>query len=307
MGPSILSRQRGETLWSFRLFPVGGFVRLAGMEEEREGEEVADEGRTFPAKTPFQRLVVLASGATVNLFLAFFLTAILLWGKGAVDLNSTKVGALMEGLPAQTLGLEVGDEILSINGETLENWNSLSTILQKEATKGPVDIEVQRGDSRFSIRASIPIDQAHGVPLLGIRPSIVAYPFHKALLRAFSYVWQLGVDILRGILSWIFGRADVTMTGPVGIAGMAGDALRQGFWSFLSFLAVINLHLGILNLIPFPALDGGRIVFVLGEMILGRKMSSRWENAIHFAGFVVLIGLILLVTWGDLWKLFKTP
>ncbi|QTX33719.1 site-2 protease family protein [Aminithiophilus ramosus] len=307
MGPSLFSRKKGETLWSFRLFPVGGFVRLAGMEEEREGEEIVDERRTFPLKTPFQRFIVLASGASVNLFLAFFLTALLLWGKGVADLDSTKIGSLMEGFPAQSLGLEAGDEILAINGETLKNWNTLSALLQKEAAKGPIDLDVRRGESQFSIHASIPVDAAHGVPLLGIRPPVILYPFHKALLRAFSYVWHLGVDIIRGIVSWIFGHTDVTMTGPVGIAGMAGEAVRQGFWSFLSFLAVINLHLGILNLIPFPALDGGRIVFVLGEMILGRKMSSKWENAIHLAGFVVLIGLILLVTWSDLWKLAKTP
>ena len=213
----------------------------------------------------------------------------------------------MDGFPAQSIGLEVGDEILAINGNILKDWNALSIFLQREAAKGPIDIDIRRDEQIFSIHALIPVDAIHGVPLLGIRPPVMLYPFHKALLRAFSYVWHLGVDIVRGIVSWIFGRTDVTMTGPVGIAGMAGEAVRQGFWSFLSFLAVINLHLGILNLIPFPALDGGRVVFVLGEMILGRKMSSRWENAIHLAGFVVLIGLILLVTWGDLWKLAKTP
>jgi len=306
MGPSLFSRRSRETLWSVRVFPVGGFVRLAGMGEEREGE-IVDLERTFSAKSPFQRLVVLASGATVNLALAILLTSLLLWGRGVVDLSSTRVGSIMEGYPAQKLGILAGDEILSVNEESLQGWSSLSSLLQKEALKGPVSIKIRRGEDIFYLYAELIIDSTYGTPLLGVRPQVINYPIHEAIFKAFTYVWQLGIDIIRGIISWIFGISDVTMTGPVGIAGMAGDAFRQGFWAFLSFLAVINLHLGILNLIPFPALDGGRIVFVTGEIILGKKISSKWESVIHMVGFFVLIGLILFVTWNDLVKIVIKP
>lgn len=306
MGPLLFSCRSGETLWSVRVFPVGGFVRLAGMGEEREGESV-DLERTFSAKSPFQRLVVLASGATVNLALAILLTSLLLWGRGVVDLSSTRIGSIMEGYPAQKLGILAGDEILSVNEESLQGWSSLSSLLQKEALKGPVSIKIQRGVEIFYLNVELAIDPTYGTPLLGVRPQVITYPIYKAVFKAFTYVWQLGIDIIRGIISWLFGISDVTMTGPVGIAGMAGDAFRQGFWAFLSFLAVINLHLGILNLIPFPALDGGRIVFVTGEIILGKKISSKWESIIHMVGFFVLIGLILFVTWNDLAKIIIRP
>lgn len=306
MGPQIWSRRKGETLWSLRAFPVGGFVRLAGMDEGGEGE-LTDPTRTFPVKSPFQRFVVLASGATVNLVLAVLLTVVLLWGKGVVDMASTTIGSVMRGYPAEELGLVPGDQIISVNGEVLAGWNSLSATLQKEALKGALRLEIDREGRRFYLNTTLPVDPTQGIPLLGVRPQVIAYPLHKALLKAFGYVWLLAAEIIRGLVLWIFGKTDVTMTGPVGIAGMAGDAVRQGFWAFISFLAVINLHLGILNLIPFPALDGGRIIFVFLEMVIGKKISTKWENAIHLVGFFVLIGLILFVTWTDLAGLLGKP
>jgi regulator of sigma E protease len=213
----------------------------------------------------------------------------------------------MRGYPAEELGLVPGDQIISVNGEVLAGWNSLSATLQKEALKGALRLEIDREGRRFYLNTTLPVDPTQGIPLLGVRPQVIAYPLHKALLKAFGYVWLLAAEIIRGLVLWIFGKTDVTMTGPVGIAGMAGDAVRQGFWAFISFLAVINLHLGILNLIPFPALDGGRIIFVFLEMVIGKKISTKWENAIHLVGFFVLIGLILFVTWTDLAGLLGKP
>jgi regulator of sigma E protease len=99
------------------------------------------------------------------------------------------------------------------------------------------------------------------------------------------------------------GRLQADVAGPVGIAVMAGDAARQGFWMFITFLAVINLNLGLLNLLPLPALDGGRIVFIFCEIISGRKFPEKWENRIHIVGFALLIALIAFVTWKDIAKL----
>ena len=303
MGPALWEKRSGETVWAIRALPIGGFVRLAGMEEEKEGE-IVDPERTFPAKKPVQRLLVLSGGALVNILLAVLISALLLWQHGILDMGSTRIGVLMEGLTAVKIGLEAGDQILAVSGEKVHDWSSMSSAIRSLDPDTPVTLQVQRGDEAFSIETTIPIDPEYGVPLLGIRPAVVTYPLHIALVKAFGYSFRMGTDILRGLFEWLFRRRQVDLTGPVGIAGMAGEAARQGWWSFLSFLAVINLHLGILNLFPFPALDGGRIIFVLAEMVTRRKLPEKWESYIHLAGFVVLIALILFITWQDLVKIF---
>ena len=111
--------------------------------------------------------------------------------------------------------------------------------------------------------------------------------------------------MIRGIVRWALHTQDVEVSGPIGIATMAGQAARQGIWAFLSFLALINLNLGLINLFPFPALDGGRLVFILGEMITRKRLPERIENYIHFAGFVLLITLILFITWKDISRIFS--
>lgn len=303
MGPTILQKRRGETIWSLRAFPIGGFVRLAGMDEERDGE-VIDSDRTFPSKKPSQRLLVLSGGALVNILLAIILTALLLWQQGVVDLGSTRIGGLMPGLTAQKIGLELGDEIVTIQGHEVNNWSEMSRSIRALDPQVPATFQIRRDGNVFPLTAIIPVDPEYGVPLLGIRPAVVRYSLPTALVRAFGYSFRMGSDILRGIVGWMFQREKVDLTGPVGIAGLAGQAVRDGWWAFISFLAVINLHLGILNLFPFPALDGGRIIFVLSEMITRRKLPEKWENYIHLAGFVVLISLILFITWKDLVKIF---
>jgi regulator of sigma E protease len=110
--------------------------------------------------------------------------------------------------------------------------------------------------------------------------------------------------MIRGIARWITGAEKVDVTGPVGIASMAGEAARKGIWTFLSFLALINLNLGLINILPFPALDGGRLLFTAGEMILRRRLPSKLENYIHMTGFILLIMLILYITWQDVLRLF---
>ncbi len=303
MGPAVWKKDCGETTWSVRAFPIGGFVRLAGMDEEKEGEKV-DPARTFPVKTPAQRLLVLSGGALVNILLAVLLTALMLWQHGVVDMDSTRIGGLMKGLTAERMGIEPGDEIISVDGETVKTWNELSRSIRALAPDRQITFRIRREGRVFPIKTSVPVNPEYGVPLLGIRPAIVKYPLYQASFNAFGYSFRMGGDILRGIFEWIFQRRQVDLTGPVGIAGMAGQAARQGWWAFISFLAIINLHLGILNLLPFPALDGGRIIFVLAEMITRRKLPEKWESYIHLAGFLVLIALILLITWKDLVKIF---
>lgn len=302
MGPALFSMKRGKTRWSVRLFPVGGFVRLAGMGEEQEGESCSEE-ESFSEKRPWARCVILASGAGLNILLAVVLTAALLMGHGVLDMESTVVGGVMPGYPAATWGVVSGDRILAVNGQPVTHWEEMARRIREEGDRGPVTLEVEHQGAKKVFSGALSRDVQRGTPLFGVRPRWITYGFGDAGWHSFSYTWQMSREILSGMLSWIFARRDIDVTGPVGIASLAGEAARQGAWSFLSFLAVINLHLGLLNLFPFPALDGGRLFFVFGEMVTGRRFPERWEQYIHLGGFAVLIALIVMITWQDLLKL----
>ena len=149
----------------------------------------------------------------------------------------------------------------------------------------------------------MPVDKEAGGRLLGVQPSHEKYPVVKALGTAFTYSWKMSVEILSGLWMALTGQIKADVTGPVGIATMAGDAFREGFWTFIAFLGVINLNLGLLNLLPFPALDGGRIIFILVELVTRRKVPERVETMIHYAGFIILLALIFLVTGKDIYRL----
>ncbi|MDI9369708.1 MAG: RIP metalloprotease RseP [Synergistota bacterium] len=302
MGPLLAQRAGRNTTWSLRALPVGGFVRLAGMGEERDGEEVA-EGKGFYDKAPWKRFLVLFNGSLFNILLAMLLTATFLYGHGVLDLTTTTVGEIIEGYPAQSAGVLPGDRLLAIAGQDVSSWREMSEGIRAAAAKGPVDIALERDGERIAMSVTIPPDE-QGITLLGIRPALKRYPAGEALTSALSYTVEMTVEMLRSIIRFIIGAEKVDVAGPVGIASMAGEAARKGLWTFVTFLALINLNLGLLNLFPFPALDGGRLVFTVGEMILRRRVPEKLENFIHMSGFVLLIMLIIYVTWQDIVNVF---
>lgn len=302
MGPALWQKERKGMLWSIRVVPVGGFVRLAGMGEEKEGENVRP-GASFLEKGPWRRFAVLVSGSLANILLALLLTAVLLWGHGVTDMNSTRIGDVLPGYPAEEAGMGTGDQIVSVDGTAVTTWAEMSREIRSKTGEEPVEMRVRRGEEVFAVSVMIPVDPELGYPLFGIQPARVTYGPVGAALNSASYIWNFSIQIIRGIYTWIAGRADIEITGPVGIASMAGEAARSGFWTFVSFLAMINLHLGILNLFPFPALDGGRLILVVFEILFRKRLPEKWEQYIHLVGFALLIALLLAVTWKDIIRL----
>ncbi len=307
MGPRIWKHQGVLTEWSLRIFPIGGFVRLAGMEgKDPEIEEPYQEGRGFCDKPAWQRFFILLNGAAVNILLAIILTVFLLMGHGVLDLSTPRIGGLIEGYPAQEAGIREGDRILSVGDVTVSTWEEMAREFRSQGTEEPVEVRIDRGGEILTVTVHLKKDAETGYPLFGVRPGWVRYSFGAALGNSVQYIGQMTKGILGGILALFYDEAARdSVTGPVGIASMAGEAARRGLWSFLSFLAVINLHLGILNLLPFPALDGGRLVFVIGEMLFRRKIPLKYEHYIHLTGFALLLALIFLVTWKDLLRIFS--
>ena len=304
MGPRLFSHRSKKTgtIWSIRAFPIGGFVRLEGMEDDPLPEDTPDPTRAFPIRKAWERFIIIAGGAAMNIVLAWVLTMLLLAGHGVLDLKSPVVGQLIEGFPAQSMGAQPGDRVVSINGTPIHEWGEIRATLQKVDTDA-VTIVIDRDGQQMELSGTVPYSEGREARLWGVQPARVQYPIYKAATSALSYCWQMSVEIMRGLWQMITGTLQSEIAGPVGIAVMAGDAARQGFWTFISFLAVINLNLGLLNLMPLPALDGGRLVFLLGEMLTGRKFPEKWENRIHIAGFAMLMMLIAFVTWKDIVRL----
>ena len=269
MGPALLQhRDKSGMLWSWRALPVGGFCRLAGMNEEDDGESVI-AGRGFNEQSAWKRFLILLNGSAFNVLLAVLLMAVYLCGHGVLDMDSTRIGEIMPGFPSEVAGIQVGDVIQSVNGESVSRWREMSEKIRVEAGKNEsVTVGIKRGDETLTLTVSIPNNEEYGRPMLGISPSYVRYGVFSAFRNSASYTYRMTVMMLRGLAELVMGYQEADVTGPVGIASMSGQALRSGLWGFITFIAIIALNLGILNLFPIPALDGGRILFVLLEMIL---------------------------------------
>jgi regulator of sigma E protease len=272
------------------------------------GEEVENEmvvpGMGFNEQRGWKRFFILLNGSLGNVVLALILTALFLYGHGVLNMNDTKIGTLMEDFPAQKAGFQTGDRILEVNGKSVSEWREMSNNLREAAREGDVTFTVERGDQVIQIRVSIPFNEEYGYPMLGVTPALERYTALGAMENATGYIWDMTRLMLQGIRDWILQKQEVDVTGPIGIASMSGKAMREGSWSFITFLALISLNLGLLNLFPFPALDGGRIVFVLLEMLFRRRLPEKVENWIHLTGFVLLISLMIFVTWQDIYRLF---
>ena len=307
MGPAILQRRdKKGMLWSWRLFPVGGFCRLAGMNEDEEDEEVI-EGMGFNEQPAWKRFLILLNGSVFNIALAVLLMTTFLWGHGVLDMDSTKIGEIMPGFPSEVAGLRVGDEILKINGENVVKWREASERIRTESNKNEnLTLEIRRGEEILTVNAKVTMSEEYGRRMLGISPSYTRYGLYKAFRSSLTYTYRMTGMMFRGLAELILRRQEADVTGPVGIASMSGQAMRSGFWDFLTFIAIIALNLGVMNLFPIPALDGGRLLFVALEMLVRRRLPEKVENWIHAAGFVLLISLMILVTFKDVYNLFFT-
>ncbi|MDO4987654.1 MAG: RIP metalloprotease RseP [Synergistes sp.] len=309
MGPLIWKHQKGETQYSLRAFPVGGFVKLEGedAEDEEDTERVpVDPARSLENKKPWEKLLIISAGALVNIFLAWLLTALFLVGRGVYDMERPKVGAVMPNTPAAECGLRSGDLIKSIDGVSLKDWADIRKKINAENKKGDLYvIETERDGTILKFTVKIPVNEESKSRLLGVQPARVTYPLHTALGRSLKFSWNMSVEILRSMYRMLSGQMKADVTGPVGIAVMAGDAVRDGFWTFISFLGMINLNLGLLNLLPFPALDGGRILFIAVEMVTRKKVPQKIESSVHYFGLIVLLGLIALITGYDIIRFLR--
>jgi len=325
--PKLISwKPKGsETTYSINLIPFGGFVKIFGEDPDAESISGPDSERSFVNKPKSVQALVLAAGVIFNIIFAWILISFGFWyglpttisddnREYATNINLTITTVLPES-PAEEVGLRSGDAILNLSNpfEILEKPTDeevQSFILKSDSQE--FEIEYKRGEeiSKTKLTAEEGIvDDGLAVGIAMNEVGTVKFPLLKSIqegtLTTISLLSVITVGITNFIVDAFSGGADLSqVSGPVGIIGLVGDASDLGIIYLLSFTALISLHLAILNLIPFPALDGGRILFVIIEAIIRKPINPKIQNWLNGIGFALLILLMLIVTYNDILKLF---
>lgn len=303
MGPLALSRKRGETQYSVRWLPLGGYVKLEG-----EGEE-SDDPHAFSNISPVKRIAILAAGAAMNVLLGFLCFVIILSHYGQVE--STVVQSTPEGSPAMECGILPGDKILKLDNTPVKMRADIDLYMLGAGDN--VDVTVERDGQKYTFALS-PYDTGSR-KILGIIPKTEQLNV-LGVLRYSYYDTRYVVKAVFYSLKMLFtGEAGVRdLSGPVGIVKVvdekAAEAQEQGaaksdFWlALLNLFAMISVNLGVFNLLPFPALDGGSIIFAFAELVSRRKLKPEIIGYINFAGLVIILGLGVVVMGSDVLHIF---
>lgn len=308
MGPKIFGKKfKSETEYCLRLIPLGGFVSMAG--EEIEVDKKIPKEKRMQSKTWLQRFLTIFAGPLFNFILAFILLFLIGLCYGAPS-TSTQVGQVEKNSAAYNAGLEVGDKILSIDGKKVHNWDQLIMKLQLINSDKSVKFEVENNNGTIEIINIKPTKKEVDGQMtyyfgVGMNPE-KSYGFISSVKYATSKLGSLTQSMVSVIGGLFTGKVSLgNISGPVGIYSIVGDSAKAGFASVLYLIAFLSINVGFINLIPFPAFDGGRILFLIIEKIKGGPVDTKIENMMHSIGFFLLIGLMILITFNDILKLFR--
>lgn len=303
-GPKLIGVPRGETLYNLRLFPLGGFVRMAGMDPNEEMDE-EDQERGFNRKTVGQRIAVIFAGPFMNFFLAALLFAVIFAVQGEpVASGGTGIGALNPGYPAEIAGLAAGDKIVAVDGKPVDQWNDLVTLINEKPGQN-ISVVVLRDGSELQFELTT-VKAEDGRGLIGIYPAeeYVQVGLLKSISLGLEWTGRFTVAIMEFISQMIFGQAPADLGGPVRVVSEIGKAAQLGFITLLQLSAILSVNLGLFNLFPIPALDGSRILFLFWEKIRRRPVDPVKENFIHLLGFGLLLLLMVIITYNDILQVF---
>lgn len=295
MGPKLFSFKKGETQYSLRLLPIGGYCKMPG----EDGESEHPNG--FDKKSVPRRMLVVAGGAIFNFIFAIiiFVIAYMILGAPA---TSPIIGEVTVDGPAAQVGIQPGDTITSINGAEVTTWNDAVALIQPAAGQA-TDLTVSRDGEELSFNVT-PIASEGGTGIIGIVRGTEHLNIFEAIGMGFKQTYDLTKLIIVTLFQMITGQTAVELAGPVGVGQMVGQVADYGFFNFLIFVAAISVNLGVVNLLPLPALDGSRLIFLAIEGLRGRPVSSQVEGTIHFVGFMLLMVLMVVITFFDVNRLF---
>lgn len=309
MGPKIFGWKKGETDYSIRAIPIGGFCALAG----EDGEETDDKGKKIPknrklfAKPIWQRFLILFFGAGNNFILAFvFLLFVGLVGGSPV--MDPVISGVTEDYPMSLAGIEAGDKILEVNGHKTKTIDDVQLYITLNEVGSSIDLKIENKDGKvtdYTIEPKKVEEDGNTGYYYGVEFKTT---YEKGLFAAIEYSFVKMGAILRQmvvVLGNLFtgGLSVNSLSGPVGIYSVVGEAKSYGFLTLMQLTALLSVNVGFLNLIPFPAFDGGRIFLLLIEKIKGKPIKAETENLINMIGFILIIILAIYITGNDIFKL----
>lgn len=290
MGPKIFKHVKNETTYSIGAFPIGGYVKMEGEDEESDLEN------SFGSKSPLVRLMIISAGPIMNFLLAMIIFFILFM---YIGMPTTVINETMPGFPAESSGLMKGDRIVSVNGNPVDEWSEIvEGVMEKPDL---VQLVIERDQEEISVDIEPVVDGERS--MIGIVPVLERNIFYSIGMSA-DRIWYISTNIFSFLSDLVGGRQlEGEIVGPIGIISMVNEASKYSFISVLSLAAIISINLGIVNLLPFPALDGGRLVFILLEMIKGSPIDKKKEGLVHFIGFIALMALMAYMVFKDLGRL----
>jgi len=304
-GPVLVGWGRGETRYNLRLVPLGGYVRMAGTEE---GE--SEDPRGFNKKPVLMRAAVIAAGPIMNFALAAALFAGFQYVTGSPDPLSVLGGvaqqcqvmgaggqATMVTCPSYQAGLQPGDRVIAINGKPVSRWEEILRIVTTSDGK-PLAFRIQRGSETKELTMT-PV-YSEGRWVVGILQAVKKGSLVDAVVQGPRLTWEVSKSWVVGLWEMVSGRIKPQLSGPVGITREIAQQAAQGWDNLLWLTAFLSINLGMFNLLPIPALDGARLLFMGVEVARGRRLDPQRENMVHFVGFLLLIGLMLVVTYGEI-------
>ncbi len=309
--PRIWGKKIGETIYSINALPFGGFVRLHGEQEE---EGITKKSRAFLYRSKKTRIGVIVAGVVMNFILAIVAFGIVYSFSGVPrDTHKIKVVDIVEDSPALSAGLAAGDVLTRANGQKFEKVDDFIKYIDTKKGKR-VQIETEGGKNVQVIPRENPPE---GQGPLGVIITTTEIYFPPVILRPFYGIYFgfkealfWGQTIIVGlwgiIMKLVQGQAPQGVSGPVGIFAVTTEAAKNGILTLINFVGILSVNLAILNILPFPALDGGRLLFIGIESVIGRKVIPKVEAAIHTAGMIILLALLLLITVSDIRRLIVT-
>lgn len=303
-----------NTVWSLNLLPLGGFVRIKGEDGENKAEP-----DSFGSRPVWQRFFMLFAGVFMNFVLCFVLLSIgfmagipsMVDDNPDPNLNAVnpkiQVISVMPASPAEQAGIQVGDEILSINNEPIKSISEVQELTSKNKNH-EITLVISRATKKITYHLTPVSGSADAPGKIGtglVKTAIVSYPWYESIYRGAVATITLTIAILTAFANLIAdlfrtGTVSADVAGPVGIAVMTGQVAKLGWVYVMQFAALLSVNLAIINILPIPALDGGRILFLIIEKIKGSPVKQSREAAIHQIGFILLIALMALVIFRDI-------
>ena len=297
-GPNVYQQQEGETLYSLRMLPLGGYNKIAGMDPD----DPEDPERGFNSKPVSSRMLVILAGSLMNILLPvlIFFGLFLAFGMDVPE-NKPVLGQIIEGYPAEQSGLKEGDRILSINGKPVHEWLDIRKNIA-DSRMQPIPFEIQRDTEKLTITVTPGVNPETGKPFIGVVSSLknVRLTPVQAAVASVSATKNIIKNMYASLYHMVTGKTKAEFSGPVGVAKMAGEVAHKGFDRLMQFTAMLSLNLAIINLLPLPALDGGHFLILLIEAVTGHKLGKTAMQNIQKVGVAMILALTIFATFKDL-------